>query len=79
LGEPVPEENFWTLLGKGRLREADTLTIQLGATPCGLTSEQQQGDFTVLIRYDTITIFTVVIRQLLGACSLPHGTKKQKE
>jgi len=38
LGEPVPEENFWTLWCKGRLTEADTLTIRLVATPSGLTS-----------------------------------------
>jgi len=37
-GEPVPEENFWTLWCKGRLTEADTPTILLGATPSGLTS-----------------------------------------
>jgi len=37
-GEPVPEENFWTLWCKGRLTEADTLTIQLGTTPSRLTS-----------------------------------------
>jgi len=37
LGEPVPEENFWTLWCKGRLTEADTQTIQLGATPSRLT------------------------------------------
>jgi len=37
-GEPVPEENFWTLWCKGRLTEADTLTIRLDATPSGLTS-----------------------------------------
>ena len=37
-GEPVPEENFWTLWLKGRLSEADTLTIRLGTTPSGLTS-----------------------------------------
>ena len=37
-GEPVPEENFRTLWCKGRLKEADTLTIRLGATPSGLTS-----------------------------------------
>jgi len=36
--QPVPEENFWTLWCKGRLTEADILTIQLGATPSGLTS-----------------------------------------
>jgi len=38
LGEPVPEENFWTLWRKGRLTEADKLTIRLGATQSGLTS-----------------------------------------
>jgi len=37
-GELVPEENFWTLWCKGRLTEADILTIRLGATPSGLTS-----------------------------------------
>ena len=36
--EPVPEENFWTLWCKGRLTEADTPTIRLGATPSGLTN-----------------------------------------
>jgi len=40
MGEPVPEENFWTLWCKGRLTEADTLTIRLGFTPAGLTSAQ---------------------------------------
>ena len=38
LDEQVSEENFWTLWCKGRLTEADTLTIRLGATPSGLTS-----------------------------------------
>jgi len=37
-GEPVPEENFWTLWCKGILTEADTPTIQLGATGSRLTS-----------------------------------------
>jgi len=37
-GEPVPEENFWTLWCKGRLPEAHTPTIRLGATPSGLIS-----------------------------------------
>jgi len=36
-GEPVPEENFWTLWCKERLTEADTSTIRMGATPSGLT------------------------------------------
>ena len=31
--KPVPEENFWTLCCNGRLTEADTATIWLGATP----------------------------------------------
>jgi len=34
----VPEENFWTLWCKGRLTDADTLTIRLGTTASGLTS-----------------------------------------
>jgi len=38
LGQPVPEENFWTLWCKGKLTEADTPTIWLGATPSELTS-----------------------------------------
>ena len=37
-GEPVPEENFWTLWCKGRLTEADTQTVRLGATASGLPS-----------------------------------------
>ena len=37
-GEPVPEENFWTLWCNGKLTEADTQTIRLGATPSGLSS-----------------------------------------
>jgi len=36
-GEPVPEENFWTLWCKGSLTEANTLTVRLGATPSRLT------------------------------------------
>ena len=38
LGEPVPEENFLTLWCKGRLTEADTSTIRMGATPSGLVT-----------------------------------------
>ena len=34
----MPEENLWILWWKGRLTEADTPTIRLGATPSGLTS-----------------------------------------
>jgi len=37
-GEPMAEENFWTLWCKGRLTEADTLTVRLGTTPSGLTN-----------------------------------------
>ena len=37
-GEPVPEENFWTLWCKERSTEADTPTLRLGVTPSGLTS-----------------------------------------
>jgi len=41
-GETVPEDNFWTLWCKGRLTEADTPTIRLGATKSGLTSAKVQ-------------------------------------
>jgi len=34
----LPEGNFWTTWCKGRLTEADTPTLRLGATPSGLTS-----------------------------------------
>ena len=37
-GELVPEENLRTLWCKGRLTEADTLTIRLSATPSRLIS-----------------------------------------
>jgi len=37
-GELVPEQNSWTLWCMGRLTEADTSTIRLGATPSGPTS-----------------------------------------
>ena len=40
-GELVPEQNFWTLWCKGRLTEADTQAIRLGATPSGLTKNNQ--------------------------------------
>jgi len=39
-GEPVPEENFWTLWCKGKFTEADIPTIRLGATPSRPTSAQ---------------------------------------
>ena len=37
-GEPVPEENCWTLWRMGRLTESNTPIIRLGTTPSGLTS-----------------------------------------
>jgi len=47
-GEPVPEENFWTLWSMGGLTEADTPTIQMGATPSGLTSAHRHHSPIVL-------------------------------
>jgi len=42
-GEPLPEENFWTLWCKG-ITEADSQTqnIRLGATPSGVRTNQCQ-------------------------------------
>jgi len=40
----VPEQNLWTLWCKGRLTEANTSTIRLGATPSGLSSAHLHHD-----------------------------------
>jgi len=53
-GEPVPEENFWTLWCKGRLTEADTPTIRLGATPSGLTSVHFHHPPHIFYRLDAL-------------------------
>jgi len=53
-GEPVPEENFWTLWCKGRLTEADTPTIRLGATPSGLTSAHLHHPPHIFYRPDAL-------------------------
>jgi len=37
-GEPVPEENFWTLWCKRKLTEPDTPAIRLGTTTSGVIS-----------------------------------------
>jgi len=53
-GEPVPEENFWTLWCKGRLTEADTPTIRLGATPSVLTSAHLHHPPHIFYRPDAL-------------------------
>ena len=53
-GEPVPEENLWTLWCKGRLTEADTPTIWLGATPSGLTSAHLHHPLHIFYRPDAL-------------------------
>jgi len=50
----VPEENFWTLWCKGRLTEADILTIRLGATPSGLTSAYLHHSPHIFYRLDAL-------------------------
>jgi len=35
----VPEKIFWTFMVQGKITEADTPTIRLGATPSGLISD----------------------------------------
>ena len=54
-GEPVAEENFWTLWFKGRLTEADTPTIRLGATASGLTSSHLHHPPHILYRPDALS------------------------
>jgi len=53
-GEPAPEENFWTLCCKGRLTEADTPTIRLGATPSGLSSAHLHQTPHIFYRPDAL-------------------------
>jgi len=53
-GEPMPEENFWTSWCKGRLTEADTPTIRLGATPSELTSAHLHHPPHIFYRPDAL-------------------------
>jgi len=53
-GEPVPEENFWTLWWKGRLTEADTPNIWMGATPSRLVTSAHLHQPHILYRPDAL-------------------------
>jgi len=53
-GEPVPELNFWTLWCKGRLTEADTPTIGMGATPSGLVTSAHLHHPHIFYRPDAL-------------------------
>ena len=81
--KPVPEENFWTLRCKGRLTQADTQTIRLSATPCGLTSahlhhpsidrQRIEKEIAICLRMRNISniLLTVrlCIRKTLNVCA----------
>jgi len=60
----VPEENFWTLCCKGRLTEADTETIRLGATPSGLT---------IALLHHTETVQITLLRRTLASSPNPNA------
>jgi len=70
-GEPVPEENFWTLWRKAKLTEADTPTIRLGATPSGLSSAHLHHPPMNAI----LTIYTVSKKFTALAYDLPPTNK----
>jgi len=53
-GEPLREEKFWTLWCKGRLTEADTLTIQMGATSPGLVTSAHLHHPHIFYRLDAL-------------------------
>ena len=56
--DPVPE-NFWTLWCKGRITEADTQTIRLGATPSRLTHAHLHHSshiFVLLLSTDSVIV-----------------------
>jgi len=67
-GEPVPEENFWTLWCKGRLTEADALTIQLGATPSRPTSAHLHHP-PIFYRLDALPAAQPIVSKTEGTIS----------
>ena len=78
-GEPVPEENFWTLWCNGRLTEADTPTMCLGATPSGLISAHLHHP-AILLQARCPSYRPIDMGQKLGAAPLlgelgPHVTQ----
>ena len=86
-GEPVPEENFWTLWCKGRLTETDTPTIRLGATPSRLTSAHlHYSPIELTQRYHknsctiiwTHSIATKTIGIYVNVCILPVMVMKNQ-
>ena len=60
-GEPVPEENFWTLWCKGRITEADTQTIRLGATPSRLTRAHLHHPPHIFVLLLSTTEYSVIV------------------
>jgi len=50
------KENFWTLWRKGRLTEAATLTVRLGATPSRLTSAYLRHPPHIFYRPDALPV-----------------------
>ena len=71
-GEPVPEENFWTLWCKGRLTEADTPTIRLGSTPSILSSAHLHHPPSWLKMIKTCTVLQrAAVMQCLRQWLLP--------
>ena len=74
--EPVPEESFWTLQCKGRLTEAETLTIQLGA-PSGLTSTPPPSP--IFYRPDAIPATQPTVSKHLRQLSAERNTTIQLE
>jgi len=63
----MPEENFWTLWCKGRLTEADTPTIRMGATPSGLSS---QDEYKLLVKSVKMSLLWLSV---VCACNISTG------
>ena len=86
-GEPVPEENFWTLRCKERLTEADTLTIRLGATPSGLTSAHLHHSPIFFYRPDALPAaqptfdrkYSMTFKEFLGGVGIQAGEYLQTD
>jgi len=79
LGEPVPEEIFWTFMVQGEITEADASTISLGATRSRLSSCPPPS--TPIVTLDALPAATVPLYPGLGqapnmlAC-IPSGVVK---
>ena len=64
LGEPVPEEIFWTSMVQEKITEADIPTIRVGATPSRLISDP--SPLSSIFTLDALPAATIPLYPGLG-------------